>query len=220
MEQRSETWHSQRIGMLTASKFPDLMKNGRSKNSIGQTALSYIKQVATEAITGVHSEIYSPHLDWGVENEAEAFNTVNEWMESQELERFHDCQFYSYKGEFKDLHHYIGGTPDGYNSDAVLEIKCPSNQTKHFERILDPQKLVDEYLYQILGEMLITGKKKALAVSFDPRFPDESKLVTRWVYLEEEQEAFERLQNRLLEAVPILKSYFTQYKNVISNEAK
>jgi hypothetical protein len=120
-----------------------------------------------------------------------------------------------YEGENETLKHYIGGTPDGIRDDAVLEIKCPLNSTKHFERILDPQKLVDEYLYQILGEMLVSNKAKALAVSYDPRFPKESQIVSKWVFLHDYLDEYSALQNRLIEGVEMLKGLFKQYKEAI-----
>lgn len=218
MEQRSETWHEQRIGRLTCSKFPDLMKNGRGKNTIGQTAMNYIQQVAVEAITGVHAEIFSPHLTWGIDNEIDAYNAVNDWLKGQDLPEFNQAVFIPYEGNAEDLRHYVGGTPDGINEDAILEIKCPSNQVKHFERILEPQKLVDEYLYQVLGEMLVAGKNKALVASYDPRYPSESQLVTVWVDLADYQDEFELLHSRLREGVQILKDYFKLYKNAITDK--
>ena len=58
-QQRSEEWHAQRLGKFTASRFGDLMTNGRKKDEVlGQTALSYIYEKAAEILTGERTEIF------------------------------------------------------------------------------------------------------------------------------------------------------------------
>ncbi len=52
-EQRSEEWYAQRLGKFTASRFGDLMTNGRKKDEVlGATAVSYIYEKAAEILTG------------------------------------------------------------------------------------------------------------------------------------------------------------------------
>jgi hypothetical protein len=58
-QQRSEEWHAQRLGKFTASRFGDLMTNGRKKDEVlGQTAISYIYEKAAELLTGQRTEIF------------------------------------------------------------------------------------------------------------------------------------------------------------------
>lgn len=211
MEQRSENWHNKRLGKLTASKFPDLMKNGRGKDTIGQTAKSYIQSVAVEAITGVHEEIYSYHLQWGEEHEPDAFELVNKSGDYN----FTQSIFNEYKGNIPELVNFVGGTPDGENGTHVLEIKCPSNSANHFKRVLEPQTLVDEYLYQVLGEMLVTGKDKAIMASYDPRFPIESRLVIIEITAEQYKDQMDALKERLILSVNELRETFKKYRNAI-----
>ena len=69
-QQRSEEWHNQRMGKFTASRFGDLMTNGRKKDEVlGQTAISYIYEKAAELLTGQRTEIFGKALDWGNEYE-------------------------------------------------------------------------------------------------------------------------------------------------------
>jgi len=205
MEQRSEGWHDQRLGMITASQFEKLM----GKRGLGKTGETYIKDCIVEAITGVHEEIYSHHMAWGVEHEAEAFEVVKNKSDID----WQECIFQPYKGEIKELVGYVGGTPDGVYKNMVLELKCPSNSRYHFERLLDPNQLVEQYKWQVLGEMLVTGANKALVASYDPRFPNESKLVMKLVELENYQDDMNLLIERLKEGIKIYKEIIKKFKS-------
>jgi hypothetical protein len=71
--QRTEEWFAQRLGKFTASRFGDLMTSGRSKADIfGQTAISYMMEVAAEKLTGQRVQIFGAALDHGNEYESVA----------------------------------------------------------------------------------------------------------------------------------------------------
>jgi hypothetical protein len=102
-QQRSEEWHAQRLGKFTASRFGDLMTNGRKKDEVlGQTAISYIYEKAAELLTGQRTEIFGKALDWGNEYEpiCKAYYSRDYWLTLEEM-------------PFVEINEYSGASPDG-----------------------------------------------------------------------------------------------------------
>jgi hypothetical protein len=62
-------WHPSSIGKL--------MTNGRGKNEMGQTAKSYIKQVAKENFYGYRSQINSKYIEKGLMQEQDSIDLLN-----------------------------------------------------------------------------------------------------------------------------------------------
>jgi len=62
-------WHPSSIGKL--------MTNGRGKNEMGQTAKSYIKQVAKENFYGYRSEINNKYIQKGLMQEQDSIDLLN-----------------------------------------------------------------------------------------------------------------------------------------------
>jgi len=62
-------WHPSSIGKL--------MTNGRGKNEMGQTAKTYIKQVAKENFYGYRSEINSKYIQKGLMQEQDSIDLLN-----------------------------------------------------------------------------------------------------------------------------------------------
>ncbi|WP_338078290.1 lambda exonuclease family protein [Arsenophonus endosymbiont of Bemisia tabaci] len=64
----------------------------------------------------------------------------------------------------------FGASPDGLvNDDGLIEIKCP-NTTTHLDTLITG-KLKHEYLLQMQGQMMCTGKSWCDFVSYDDRLP-------------------------------------------------
>ena len=62
-------WHPSSIGKL--------MTNGRGKNEMGQTAKSYIKQIAKENFYGYRSQINSKYIEKGLTQEQDSIDLLN-----------------------------------------------------------------------------------------------------------------------------------------------
>ena len=161
-EQRSEEWHAQRLGKFTASRFGDLMTNGRKKDEVlGQTAISYIYEKAAELLTGQRTEIFGKALDWGNEYEPICKSYYSEFrgVTVEEI-------------GFTLINDYSGASPDGMVDGELIEIKCPYNTANHlktaFEGYIDPK-----YMWQMQGCMLATGAENCRYISFDPRVLDD-----------------------------------------------
>ncbi|SPP31590.1 hypothetical protein ARAF_0724 [Arsenophonus endosymbiont of Aleurodicus floccissimus] len=64
----------------------------------------------------------------------------------------------------------FGASPDGLvNDNGLIEIKCP-NTTTHLETLIT-RKPKHEYLLQMQGQMMCTGRNWCDFVSYDDRFP-------------------------------------------------
>ena len=185
-EQRSEEWYAQRLGKFTASRFGDLMTNGRKKDEVlGQTAISYIYEKAAELLTGQRTEIFGKALDWGNEYEPICKTYYSE-LRGVTIEEI---------GFTLDQRLLRCFSPDGMVDGELIEIKCPYNTANHlktaFEGYIDPK-----YLWQMQGQMLATGASACRFISFDPRIKDERfKLIE--IRVEVDLEMQEQLRERL-----------------------
>jgi hypothetical protein len=129
--QRTEEWFAQRLGKFTASRFGDLMTSGRSKADIfGQTAISYIMEVAAEKLTGQRVQIFGAALDHGNEYESVARKQNTNSAQNCEVEELGFCE----------ISDYSGGSPDGkvVGTDKLIEIKCPYNTANHLKECHQP----------------------------------------------------------------------------------
>lgn len=165
MEQGTDEWKQARLGKVTASRFADVMTNGREKGTIGKTALSYLRELIAEELTGQGSdEITAKAIQWGTDNEPAA--------------RAMYCYLHSVrvvKVGFVD-HPEIprcGGSPDGLvegdaSGPGLVEIKCPFNTRNHLE-YMEIDTVPDTYQWQVQGLMWLTGRRWCDFVSYDPR---------------------------------------------------
>ena len=171
MEQRTTEWFEARAGKITGSRFKDVMTKGRKKDEIfGQTALSYAYELATERLTGVPADSFSnAYMEWGTEQEPNArliyeLDSGNTVVETG----------------FVEMNDYCGASPDGLvGEDGLVEIKCPKSTT-HLNTLIS-KKVPSQYIPQIQGQLMVTGRKWCDFVSFDPRFqdPDQQIIIIR-----------------------------------------
>jgi len=161
-EQGSEEWIEARLGLVTASRFSDVLAKGQ-----GITRKKYMIELAAERLTGLPQDSFSNSaMEWGTEHEAEAgklYAAVN------------DCEIFRvgfFGGE------WVGASPDFLVGDeGEVEIKCP-NTTTHITNIL-ANKMPTTYNAQVQGQMWITGRKWCDFVSYDPRLIARPILIIR-----------------------------------------
>jgi len=159
IEQGSEEWLNLRMGWITASKFKDVISNGRGGNP-SKTRLSYMYQLAAEALSNERVEGFTnEYMEWGTATEPQAramyeFDSGNETSE---------VAFIKWNNSNK-----IGISPDGLIGDnGGLEIKCPKTTTQ-IETYLSG-KMPSTHKPQVQGSMWVTGRDWWDFVSFDPR---------------------------------------------------
>lgn len=159
MEQGSHEWLMARCGLITASRFKDVMgrvKNG-SRNADGK---KYLIEIIAERLTGNPAEHFvNPAMKWGTE------------MEPRAREAY--CRT---TGRTVDQIGFVrhptlpaGASPDGIiDVEGLLEIKCPTTAT-HLATLMNGMD--EEHQCQIQGQMWVTGMMWADFVSYDPRLP-------------------------------------------------
>lgn len=176
--QGSLEWLQDRCGYATASRFKDVMSG---KDTIGHR--QYVAELALERITGLPTESMKPTKDMerGTELEPLArlqymLNSRNTVTESPFLK--HETLMY-------------GASPDGLiGDDGMVEFKCP----KAHNHLIALKKGVvpPEYKWQVVGQLLVTGRKWNDFVSFHPDFPGKSKLAI--VRYERNEEDIKKLE--------------------------
>lgn len=189
IEQRTDAWREQRAGKITASCFGDATamtdvepgaayksgpRKGQPKVAESTAAReTYMRVVAFERTAGIAKhEIGGKALNWGTDIEAfarEAYElaTGNIVTESGFLTH--------------PQYDFIGASPDGLiGSDGGLEMKCPHDEQVHIKTIL--HGMPDEHIPQVMGNMLVSGRKYWDFVSFDPRQSSDLRLYIQRIY--------------------------------------
>jgi exodeoxyribonuclease (lambda-induced) len=176
--QNTSEWYASRLFRFTSSELGKLMTEPRSKadkeaGKLSATAEEYIFDKLAEYLTDGtcldYKQLNSREIAWGNEHEQHA-RASYEKRTGQSVEL---SGFIGY-GE------YFGGSPDGLvGDDGLIEIKCPYNSSVHARYLLmrtpeDLRKLRPEYYAQMQGNMLVTGRKWADFVSYDPRVQNPS----------------------------------------------
>jgi putative phage-type endonuclease len=175
MEQGSQEWLELRLGKVTASKFSDVMTNGRGgKPSV--TAKSYMVKLVAEMLRGEPMPFFeNDAMRWGTETEPQA-RAMYELKNNTEVKEV----------AFVELNEFVGVSPDGLvGEDGLLEIKCPNTETQ-IKRFLDGVGLPKDYEAQVQGQLWVTGRKWCDFVSFDPRIDVEASYIQTRVYRDEE----------------------------------
>jgi len=192
--QGSPEWYAARCGKITASCFGKLSGSGRSGGGWTQTAITYMTQVLAERITGVpQDEIQSKYLDHGNKHEPTA-RQLYQWhlTASQELKQV----------GFVDHPEvpFCGGSPDCLiGDDGVLEIKCPYNVHNHLANIENDGTGDKDYIWQMQGNLWITGRQWCDFVSFHPYVPGPLQLhVVRY---ERDEDVIEEIAERVPRAI-------------------
>ena len=162
--QRSEDWHSERCGKVTASRVKDLNAKptkGKALNALGLTILA-------ERITGLQEEIkQNAAMQWGIDNEPYAIAAYENKTGNFVL------------GNGVIDHPFIemfAASPDGLvGEDGQIEVKCP-NTTTHLNTLLTGV-VPDEHLPQITCQLACTRRQWCDFVSYDPRLEPELQII-------------------------------------------
>lgn len=175
MPQGSPEWFDARCGVITSSRFKDVMAKGKG-SAPSATRQSYLKELACERITGVvQNSFQSEWMQRGSELESQARAML-------ELEKGFvvDCV------GFVKMNDDVGSSTDGLIGEhAVLELKCPKHTT-HLDYLLNNDALYTAYKAQVQGELWVTGRELAYLVSFHPDFPNGKDLLVMEIGRDEE----------------------------------
>lgn len=152
--QRDLEWFRVRLGSITGSKVGDLMKSGRKKEQVfGDTALSYIYQVAAERMLNPvfvnDDELFADYVEqmqvtskairWGQEQEDNAKSLLLRIKDTWEMTEVSSCRH--------DTIPHFAASPDAIVNDhernMVVEIKSPNPNTfmKYLSEVKDNETL-------------------------------------------------------------------------------
>lgn len=182
----------------------------------GDGAITYIKEVMHELITGVAK--YTPTtfaMQRGLELEPNAVYALSEFL-GEEV-----THYGAYNPKFIPFNDFSGGSPDGETAKAVVEIKCPDANFIDYLSIFRGVNFGDEvgfsgthnewlkdydfgYYCQSQMNMLVTKKNLCYFVAFDdrPLTAYKSNLAVLRIY--EDKEVQDLIADRIERATQIL----------------
>lgn len=197
--QGTPEWLQARCGVLTASEFGKLI-TPTGKATTGKTRQDYLLEKANEIITGVPcgEAFVSTWMERGTELEPQArafyeFVTGNEVSQAGLI--------------YRDESRRVGASVDGLiNDDGNQEIKCPK-LTTHLRYILDGE-LPREYIAQVQGQLLVTGRDYCDFISYHPGAFRQGFILT----VERDEKYIKQLQSELDRALEEIEQLTERFK--------
>jgi len=189
-EQRSPEWFEARKGILTASEFgPWLLKSDKTSGKARETAIC--KLVARTADAWEPSFFENEAMKRGTELEPEALKAFQEGTGKKVKE----------VGFCRSVYGLFGCSPDGLliRSNTGYENKAPIPSTHIKYRRAGT--LPDEYKWQVLGSMAVTGAKAWWFQSYNPGLAPLRILIERNDEVEALKAALIEFSSQLKEAL-------------------
>lgn len=167
MQQRSDEWFEARRGKVTASHIADIMAKGRGGKP-SATRNQYMAKLLIERLTGEVEETYTnAAMANGIEQEPFA-------RAAYEAEYDADVEEVGFIDHTTIAN--FGASPDGLvGSDGLVEIKCPTHGV-HLDYIRS-RTVPRNYLLQMHGQMMATGRSWCDWVSYDKAFPAHLRML-------------------------------------------
>lgn len=192
-EQRTDAWHTARLGRLTGSCAADMLAKVKDPKAEAAGRRNLRVRLVLERLTGASQEdIYvSKDMQRGADMEAEAFAAY-------EVETGHLARKVGFLAHPTLM---AGCSPDAEvdRFTGILELKCPKSAT-HLDYLRSG--IPGEYLKQCQHNLWITGAAWCDFVSFDPRFPSPLRLkISRITMTDAERTAYELLVRMFLAEV-------------------
>lgn len=181
VEQRSDEWFNQRLGIPTASSYNQLIT---SRGEPSKQARTYIDKLIAQRLTGHREESFSTvHTERGIELEPKAIA----WFEFETDLEVTETGFHRHPTI------ETGCSPDGLvGDDALLEIKAPASHTH--VKYLRGGKVPSEYYAQVQGQLWVMGKDHGFFLSYHPEMP---KLLLR---VERDESFIQALEEQVIKA--------------------
>lgn len=154
IEQGSQEWLKARLGVISASNAHKVIAGEKTA-----TRMSYLSELVAQIATREAVELSAPALSWGKDHEEQARATY----EFETGKPVNELPFI-----FKDESMRVGISPDGFNDDNALEIKCPYT-SKVFIDFVCLGDIKKEYMAQVQFSMWVTGRDSWDFAKFDPR---------------------------------------------------
>ncbi len=190
-----------RRGLITASRAADMMAKGTKGEPFGKTALGYARELAMQRVgIEIQDKFQSYEMERGIELEPDA--------RAMFAERFgFDVSLPGFiiHPEFD----FLGCTPDGVTEQGhLIEIKCPLPRN-HMAHIMG--EMENQYFYQVLFQMMVTGADGCWFVSYHPAFPERSRVFAKFI------EPDYKLQDAMIERAKLLNDIVNEYVIMLIN---
>ena len=187
-------WIEARLGRITASRFGDIMAYSKSKGKETcelKCRADYRMELIAERLTGQLARHYvTPEMQWGKEMEDRArgaYETLCDVLVQPVGFCLHPTMDFS------------GASPDGWvGENKIIEIKCPTTATYLGWR--KTREVPQEYIDQILWNMVCGERTEADFIGYDPRLPANLQLLVIPVKYDEERVAVLEAEVRKMEA--------------------
>jgi predicted phage-related endonuclease len=164
--QGTDEWKAARAGKATGSRAGDILAKIKSGEAAARR--DYRVQLVTERLTGIPADdgFISKEMIWGTEQEP-YMRMAYEAQTGRLVEEAGFCYLPTIQA---------GCSVDGFpGEEGLLEGKCPKTAT-HI-KYLQEKRLPPEYVPQVTHNLWITGRAWADFVSFDPRLPENLRLL-------------------------------------------
>jgi hypothetical protein len=132
------------------SQLPDLMRSGKKAGTLSKTTQSILDKIFIKEKYGREEIIVSKYMEKGTSKEDKSIELYSIATDPTiKLEKNQD----------RLQNEYLIGTPDLILEDKVVDIKTSWSIWTYFA--VDEAKAKEDYYYQLVAYMLLTGKKKA-----------------------------------------------------------
>lgn len=154
LEQGTEEWLNLRKGKMTASHAQEIGNNGKGLETY------IISLMAEKYSNGEKINFTNVNIERGneLEDQARSIYAIDNGAEIKTV-------------GFMEYSEFVGASPDGLvGDDGLIEIKCP-NDVNYFQHLLNGESAIDtKYIWQIQMNLLISGRKWADYVAYNPNF--------------------------------------------------
>jgi putative phage-type endonuclease len=160
VEQRTDEWRQARSGLLTCSRFRDVLGTKAARQKLA-------REVVFERLSGTPMhEVNGRSLTWGREVEDYA-------VAAFELETGLVCER---AGLIRHPRYpFVAGSPDRLvGRDSGVEVKCPMDESVSVQTWLEGMPA--EHVAQVQGYLWITGRSHWWYVSYEPRAAEPYRL--------------------------------------------
>lgn len=198
-EQGSNEWFQARLGVPSASQFKRIVD---TKGNWSRSAMAYCDELVGEIVTrktAKKSRLPVAPEDNDLKN---PFYWADRgiWMEDEARNHYMAITGNEVKQAGFGINQPIGVgcSPDGLiGNDGGLEIKCPSAAVHN--GYLRDQRIPPKYYQQVMGSLLVTGRKWWDFFSYHPDF--SRQLMIR---VERNEEYLEKMEEQLTKATGII----------------
>ncbi|HEX8590665.1 lambda exonuclease family protein [Pseudomonas sp.] len=169
--QRTDQWHQDRAGRITASRFIDALAFGKAdasgKRKPLESRTTYMRELCFERLASrAKHSVSAKALSWGTQEEQgchDYYELISGNMVTKSGFMVHP------------KYDWLGCSPDGLiGADGGIESKCPYNEAVHIRTWIEG--MPEEHTWQVQGCMFVTGRKWWDFLSYDPRQNDEYRL--------------------------------------------